>query len=120
MRSPVGDVYAKPLPDRKANQIEIYGHELTDRNTGGGGSGSLQRMAEHVEGWIEFPTVLDKIEGAPKSVEWHFNFRSPFTKEQHAEDKDPASVIQNLALQTGLTAKKVKQKIKVLAVTKGE
>jgi hypothetical protein len=115
-----GKYDAKPLPERKENQIEIYGAELTDRNTGGGGSGSLRELAEHVEGWIEFPVVVDKVVNAPKSVSWHYNFRSPFTKEQHAEDKDPAAVMNNLALQTGLTATKVKQKIQVLAVTKSE
>ena len=46
-------------------------------------------MAEHVEGWIEFPIVVDKVENAPKSVEWHFNFRSPFTKEQHGRTRTP-------------------------------
>jgi RNA polymerase sigma factor (sigma-70 family) len=111
-----GKYDAKPLPDRKAHLVEIYGHELTDRNTGGGGSGSLQKMAEHVEGWIEFPVVVDKVEGAPKRVEWHYNYRSPFTKEQHAEDKDPDSVLKNIAAQTGLTAKREKRTVQVLVV----
>jgi RNA polymerase sigma factor (sigma-70 family) len=113
-----GKYEAKPLPDRKESQIEVYGFELTDRNTGGGGSGSLQEMADHLEGWIEARIALDKIEGAPKRVEWHFNFRSPFTKEQHAEDKDPESVMKNIAAQTGLTVKLEKRKVKVLAVKK--
>jgi len=93
---------------------------LTDRNTGGGGSGDLREMAEHVEGWVEFPVVLGEVENAPKSVSWHYNYRSPFTKEQHAEDKDPAAVLQNIALQTGLTVKKEKRPIAVLAVTRAD
>jgi len=42
----------------------VYAGELTDRGTGGGGAGSLQAMAENVEGWIETPIVLGTIEGA--------------------------------------------------------
>ncbi|HVL13684.1 MAG TPA: sigma-70 family RNA polymerase sigma factor [Gemmata sp.] len=115
-----GRYEAKPLPDRKANLIEVFGTELTDRNTGGGGSGDLREMAEHVEGWVEFSVVLGEVENAPKSVSWHYNYRSPFTKEQHAEDKDPAAVLQNIALQTGLTVKKEKRPIAVLAVTRAD
>jgi hypothetical protein len=40
-----GKYEAKPLADRKKDQIEVYARDLIDRNTGGGGSGSLQRMA---------------------------------------------------------------------------
>jgi hypothetical protein len=40
-----GKYEAKPLADRKKNQIEVYGFQLTDRTTGGGGSGTLQEMA---------------------------------------------------------------------------
>lgn len=113
-----GKYVAKPLPDRKANEIEVYATELGDRNTGGGGGpGTLEQMADHVEGWIEVPIVLGKIENAPK-VEWHFNFRSPFTAEQHAADKDPAANLANIAAQTGLTVKKEKRTIKVLVVKK--
>jgi|SRR5579883_3296335 len=113
-----GKYVAKPLPDRKANEIEVYATDLSDRKTGGGGSGNLGQMADHIEGWIEAPIVLDKIENAPKSVEWHFNFISPFTKEQHAADKDPAANLANIAAQTGLTVKKEKRTIKVLVVKK--
>jgi RNA polymerase sigma factor (sigma-70 family) len=111
-----GKYESKPVPDRKKNQIELFARELGDRNTGGGGSGTLQEMADHAEGWIGVPIVLGKIEGAPKQVEWHYNFRSPFTKEQHAEDKDPTAVMTNVGTQTGLTVKLEKRTIKVLAV----
>ncbi|VTR98286.1 sigma-70 family rna polymerase sigma factor : RNA polymerase sigma factor, sigma-70 family OS=Singulisphaera acidiphila (strain ATCC BAA-1392 / DSM 18658 / VKM B-2454 / MOB10) GN=Sinac_7487 PE=4 SV=1: Sigma70_r2: Sigma70_r4_2 [Gemmata massiliana] len=114
-----GKFASNPLPDRKVNMIEVYASELTDRKTGGGGTGSLQEMATHVEGFVEMPIVIGKVDGAPKHVEWHYNYRSPFTAQQHAEDHDPETVLKNVAAQTGLTVKKEKMKIKVLVVKKG-
>lgn len=115
-----GKYTTKPLEDRKKDFIEIYGFGLTDRKTGGGGSGSLQRMADHIEGWCESRFAIGEIEGAPKQVEWHFNYRSPFTALQRAQDTDPGSVMGNIANQTGLTANREKRKIKVLFVEKPE
>jgi len=111
---------AKPLPDRKEHEIEVYGFELTDRAVGGGGTGDLATMVAHTEGFINVPIVLGKIEGAPKRVEWHYNARSPFTEAQRAQDTDPESVMRNLAAQTGLTVVSEKRAIKVLVVRKGE
>jgi len=113
-----GKYESKPLADRKKDQIEVYAVHLTDRNTGGGGTGSVQSMIDHVEGWINARIVLGKIEGAPARVEWHYNYRSPFTKEQNAEDTDPEAVMKNIAAQTGLTAKMERRKVKVLVVKK--
>jgi RNA polymerase sigma factor (sigma-70 family) len=113
-----GKYESKPVPDRKKDFIEIFARELSDRDTGGGGSGSLQEMADYVEGFVEAPVVLGKIEGTPKLVEWHYNTRSVFTKEQHAEDHDPTAVLTNVGTQTGLTVKLEKRTIKVLAVKK--
>ena len=115
-----GKYEAKPLADRKKNFIEIYGFELTDRKTGGGGSGSLQRMADHIEGFCESRFAIGEVAGAPKEVEWHFNYRSSFTAVQRAQDTDPGSVMANIEAQTGLTAKLEKRKIKVLFVKKPE
>jgi RNA polymerase sigma factor (sigma-70 family) len=113
-----GKYTSKPVPDRKENEIELFANELGDRNTGGGGSGTLQEMADHAEGWIEVPIVLGKIEGAPKRVSWHYNYRSPFTKEQHAADKNPTAVMTNVGAQTGLSVKLEKRTIRVLVVQK--
>lgn len=113
-----GKYEAKPLPERKKDLIEIYGFELTDRTTGGGGSGNLQEMADHIEGFIESRIVIGAVQGAPKEVEWHFNSRSPATAQQRAQDTDAESVMKNLTAQTGLTAKLEKRKIKILVVKK--
>ena len=115
-----GTYEAKPLADRKKNLIEVYASELTDRQTGGGGSGTLQKMADLIEGFIESRIAIGKIEGGPKQVEWHFNYRSPFTAEQRAQDTDAETVMKNIAAQTGLTAKLEKRKIKILVVKKSE
>jgi hypothetical protein len=115
-----GKWVAKPLPDRKEHQIEVYGFELGERTTGGGGTGSLQDLVENVEGFTSAHVAVGKVEGAPKRVEWHYNARSPFTEAQRAQDTDPESVLKNLAAQTGLTVKVEKQKIKVLVVKKTE
>jgi len=115
-----GQYEAKPLPDRRKDLIEIYGFELTDRKTGGGGSGNLQELADHIEGFIEGRVAVGEVQGAPKKVEWHFNYRSPFTAQQRAQDTDAESVMKNITTQTGLTAKLEKRKITVLAVKKGE
>jgi RNA polymerase sigma factor (sigma-70 family) len=116
----LGKYEAKPLAGRKKNQIEAYGFELTDRTTGGGGSGTLREMADHVESFIETRIAVGEVTGAPKQVEWHFNFRSPFTDEERAQDRDAEAVMKNIAAQTGLTVKRERQKIKTLAVKKAE
>ena len=50
-----GKYVAKPLADRKKNQIEVYSFQLTDRTKGGGGSGTLQEMLAPVEGFYRGP-----------------------------------------------------------------
>ena len=111
-----GKYASKPVPERKDHFVEVFARELTDRKTGGGGSGSLEEMAAHVEGFVEAPVMIGKIENAPKRVEWHYNYRSPFTAQQYAEDHDPTAVLTNVATQTGLTVKLEKRTIKVLTV----
>ncbi len=115
-----GKYAAKPLEDREKDAIEIYGFELTDRKTGGGGSGTLRAMADHIEGFCESRIAIGEVAGAPKEVRWHFNYRSPFTALQRAQDTDVESVMGNIANQTGLTANREKRKIKVLFVEKPE
>ena len=113
-----GKYEAKPLAGREKNQIEVYATELGDRTTGGGGTGSFQGMADHIEGFIESRIAVGEIAGTPKRVEWHFNSRSPFTAEERAQDTDAEAVMRNIAAQTGLTAKLEKRKIQVLVVKK--
>jgi hypothetical protein len=116
-----GKYEAKPLADRKKNQIEVYGFELmTDRTTGGGGSGTLQAMADNVEGFIEGRVAIGEVTGAPKEVEWHYNYRSPVTDAERAQDHDAEAVMKNIAAQTGLTVNLEKRKIKVLMVKNAE
>jgi hypothetical protein len=114
-----GTYATKPLAERKDHEIEVYATDLHSREYGGGGSGRLQELAEHVEGWIATPIVLGEIEAAPKRVSWHYNERMKFTNDEYAEDHDPAKVMANVAAQTGLTAKLEKRKIKVLVAKKG-
>jgi RNA polymerase sigma factor (sigma-70 family) len=115
-----GKYEAKPLPDRKKNQIEVYATELSERNTGGGGGGTLLEMTQHIEEFIEAPVVLGEITGAPKSLQWHYNYRSPFTEEQRASDRNPDAVLMNFSAQTGLNSKLEKRKVKTLVVKKAE
>jgi RNA polymerase sigma factor (sigma-70 family) len=113
-----GKYESKPVPNRKAHFVEVFARELGDRDKGGGGTGTLAEMVEYVEGFVETPVMLGPVEGAPKEVQWHYNSRSPFTKEQYAEDRDPTAVLTNVATQTGLTLKLEKRTIKVLVVKK--
>jgi hypothetical protein len=115
-----GKYESKPLPDRKPHEIEVYATDLQDRKTGGGGSGSLHEMAEHVGRWLDCQVVVDKVEVAPRRVRWHFNARSPFTAEERLADTDPDKVLANVAAQTGLTVKVEKRKVRVLVVKKAE
>jgi hypothetical protein len=115
-----GKYEANPMPDRKKHQIEVFGFELTDRKTGGGGSGTLREMAHHIEDFIDSRVVIEAVTGAPRQVEWHYNYRSPFTEEQRAQDHNAEAVMKNIGLQTGLTARLEKRKIKVMVVKKAD
>jgi len=111
-----GKYAAQPLPGRKDIQIEIYGTELGDRTTGGGASGTLAELCNHVEGFIEEPVILEEVTGTPKVIEWHYNSRSPATKRQVAEDHDADAVTRNIAAQTGLSVNLERRRIKILVV----
>ena len=113
-----GKYVAKPLPGRKENEIEIYAVELSETNGGLGNANNPRDLARAVEGWIEIPIELGTIEGAPKHMTFRINVRTPTTVVSNAEDKDPTKVLENIAAQTGLTAKKEKRTIKVLVVKK--
>jgi RNA polymerase sigma factor (sigma-70 family) len=107
----------KPLPERKENEIEIYAVELSENNHGLGNA-NPQELAAAIEGWVEVPVELGKIEGAPKVMTYKINVRTPTTAQSFAEDKDPTKVLPNITAQTGLTAKLEKRNIKVLVVKK--
>jgi RNA polymerase sigma factor (sigma-70 family) len=115
-----GKYEARPLADRQQNQIEVYASELTDRNFGGGGSGTMQEMADLVEAFVSAPIDVGEILESPNQVQWHFNFRSPFTAKENAEDTVSQAVMNNIAAQTGLSVKREKRKIKVLEVKSQE
>jgi hypothetical protein len=115
-----GKYKAEPLPDRKENEIEVFAIQTSGRDGGGGGTGTLAEFASHVEGFINAPVALEEVAGAPRKVEWHFNFRSPFTDAQFAQDHDAETVMNNIASQTGLTVKLEKRKFKVLVVEEAE
>jgi RNA polymerase sigma factor (sigma-70 family) len=108
-----GKYEAKPLPNRKKHQIEVYAVKLMDQTTGGGGSGNLQEMADHLESFIEGRVAIGAVAGAPKEVEWHYNY-TPSTEQERVQDA--VAVMKNITAQTGLIAKLEKRKIKVLVV----
>jgi hypothetical protein len=117
-----GKYQAKPLEGRARTEIEIFGHSLVDRSTGGGGSGTFDKLLAHVERHIHHRVVAEKIEGTPKRVSWHDNVRSPMIKDPangidtYAEDTNAAAVLNNLADQTGLKLAVAKRKVKLLVV----
>ncbi|MCI0642046.1 MAG: hypothetical protein L0Y70_23460 [Gemmataceae bacterium] len=121
-----GAYESKPLDGRGKNQIEIYAIHLTDRSTGGGGSGVFAEFLAHVEGHVNRRVLAGKIEGLPKSVSWHYNVRSPTLKDPNqgidtrAEDTNPQAVLANVAAQTGLVVNAEKRKVQVLEVTRSK
>lgn len=119
-----GKYDAKPLDGRAKNEIELYGAHLTERATGGGGTGTFAEFLAAVEGHVGRRVAADKFEGLPKKVSWHYNVRSPALLDPtrgidtFAEDTDPDAVLANVAVQTGLTVKVEKRKVRVLVVEK--
>jgi hypothetical protein len=118
-----GSYQPRPLEGRKEHQVEVYAEHLTDRKTGGGGSGTFDRLLEHVERHINRRVVAGKIDGLPKRLSWHFNMRSPMLKDPirgidtYAEDTNPLRVLGNIAAQTGLKLDAVTRPVRVLDVS---
>jgi uncharacterized protein (TIGR03067 family) len=115
-----GKYAAKPLADRKADQIEVYAKELTDRTTGGGGTGTLAEMAAATERHVGKRIVLDKVEGEPAKVSWHYNGPSVATQQKPNDARNAPRVLANIAEQTGLTVTAEKRKARVLVVEHAE
>jgi hypothetical protein len=103
-------------------QIEIYGQTLIMDGTGGGGSGDFDALLRWVGVFTEPNSrIINEVEEGPKGqVSWHFNARSPFSKEQREEDHDIALVFERLELQTGLTFKFEERKVRVVSVERRE
>jgi hypothetical protein len=117
-----GKYAAKPLDDRKANEIEVYANHLTEREVGGGGTGTLTEMLAAVERHVSKPIVLGKVENRPGRVSWHYNVRSPMLRDPakgidtYRDDTNPAQVLGRLTDQTGLTLTTEKRKVRTLVV----
>lgn len=115
-----GRYKARPLPDRKHNQVEIYAFQLGDRREGGGGTGSFAELADHLEGFIGQPVVLEDVADAPKVVEWHYNEGGRKIAGNRNPDRDADPVTENVAVQTGLRVGLETRKIKILVVKEVE
>ena len=112
---------------RAKNHVEVYAGHLADPGVGGGSGGdTFEKLLGAVERHIKRRAMAGEIEGLPKRVSWHYNFRSPMLKDPtrgidtYAQDTDPDAVMANIAAQTGLTAKLEKRKVKVLVIKKPE
>ncbi len=120
-----GKYAAKPV-DGSEVDVEVYANHLTERKTGGGGTGTLKEMLAAVERHVSKPVVLGKVEGGPAKVSWHYNVRSPMLKDPaqgidtYRDDTDPAQVLGQLAAQTGLTVTTEKRKVRTLMVEVGK
>jgi hypothetical protein len=116
-----GKYKGKPLEGSEVD-VEVYAGHLTDRKTGGGGSGTLKEMVAAVERHVNRHIVLGKVENLPGRVNWHFNVRSPMIRDPakgidtYREDTNPAAVLHNMAEQTGLTVTTEKRKVRILVV----
>lgn len=115
-----GKYEAKPLEDREANEVEVYAVRLIDRTIGGGGSGTFRELTDAVERHVNRPIVLEKIDGQPKRIVWHFNCDKPPTPQIEAQERDADTLLANVAAQTGLTVKTEKRKVRKLVVEHSE
>jgi RNA polymerase sigma factor (sigma-70 family) len=112
-----GKYEAKPLDGRQNDEIEIYAKHLVDRRLGDGGTtGTFEEFLARLERHVSVPVLAGKIEGLPKNVRWHYNVREKGDANTRAEDTNAATVLDNIASQTGLTVKTEKQKVRVLVV----
>lgn len=112
-----GKYESKPLTGRKKNEIAVAS-ELGDQFGGGSFSSSFQAAIACVEDWIGVRIVLGEIEDAPKNVDCLIYQPSINTKEEWAKAKNPKTVMNAIAAQTGLSVKLEKRKVKVLEVKK--
>jgi beta-lactamase regulating signal transducer with metallopeptidase domain len=122
-----GHYHFTPLPDtrvRSAN-IQIYGKALNPQNfvkggtVDGGGGGTFGEFLNWVGRWIDAPIVSD-VAAPPGRVHWTLHgrgitFGRPTSKTQR-EAHDPALVLHNVEMQTGLHFTKETRPVKMLVV----
>jgi RNA polymerase sigma factor (sigma-70 family) len=109
-----------PAAGADGKQVEIFAKNLTDPQFGGGGSGDLKKFTDWVGRFINRRVVLDKVDNAPRVLSWHDNLRSPFTKEESDEDRDPEAVLKNIEAQTGLSFREEARRVRVLRVERAK
>lgn len=95
--------------------VEIYGQAMNkDMDSGGGGGGTPQELAQRIGEWID-RTVIVEAEGLPQGVSYHLNDAHD-VPESKAKAHDPELVLQHVGEQTGLMVTQETRKVRRLFV----
>jgi hypothetical protein len=121
-----GSWHMTPLSDTRVRSggVQIYGKELNfGPIRGGGGHGGLTEFLDAVGEWIDARVVRDNVANPPQRLTWQYHLApAPHAFGQQASDaelreaRDPALVLHNIEVQTGLKFTKEKRSVKMLFV----
>jgi hypothetical protein len=118
-----GTWHLRPLTDSRARSggVEIYGKALNfSPPYAGGGGGDFPEFLKWVGRWIDAP-IVSEVAGPPKRLSWRLNgpaiaFGRPTTDAENREAHDPALVLHNIEVQSGLKFTKESRPVKMLVV----
>jgi hypothetical protein len=122
-----GTWHMTPLSDTRVRSggVQIYGKVLNfspiGGSSGGGGGGGLTELLDAVGEWIDARIVRDNVANPPQRVTWDYHLAPhPVGRDSTADERraarDPALVLHNIEVQTGLTFTKETRPVKLLFV----
>jgi beta-lactamase regulating signal transducer with metallopeptidase domain len=122
-----GEYELKPLPGQEGkgkliltdetittDEIQVFGKQLVPNSGAGGGTGEFEEFLGWLGRWIGTPIVSEVDLEPTNQVSWHLHERSPSTEQSRGEDHDPALVLGNITVQTGLTFTLEKRPVRIL------
>lgn len=118
-----GTWHLTPLADTRVRTggVQVYGKEMNfGRFSSGGGRGDFTKFLRGVGDWIDAPIISDVAE-PPQQVSWRlhgpaFKLGRQTTDAEKREARDPALVLHNVEVQTGLKFSKERRSIRLLFV----
>jgi RNA polymerase sigma factor (sigma-70 family) len=112
-----GKYQSKPLGNRQPDEVDLFAQNRDEADAKPGGNGTFDEFLVHVGSYINRRLVKEMAETPKGRIAWYLHNSARVLPGPDPE-RDPKGVLKNVSLQTGLTFKAEKRKVRVLVVEK--